>query len=85
MISLLIAASVAAATPVTPPPPPLAEAAHALSSGRLDQARIMVGNAVKLGAAGPELDRLLADLAFESGDYAGAQVRYEALLLELAR
>lgn len=78
MIDLAIAAMLAAAAPVTPPA--LDEAAHALASGRLEQARIMIGNAVKAGASGPELDRLLADLAFTAGDYRLAQAGYQALL-----
>jgi hypothetical protein len=78
MIPLVIAAALAAAPPAQSAP--LAEAAHALASGRIEQARIMIGNAVKAGADGPQLDRLLADLAFESGDYRLALARYEALL-----
>lgn len=78
MILLLLAASIAAAPPVEPAP--LGEAGHAIASGRLDQARIMIGKAVQVGVHGPRLDRLLADLAFESGDYATALIRYEALL-----
>lgn len=74
MILLAIAALTAAA------PPALGEAAHALTNGRIEQARIMIGNAVKAGSSGPELDRLLADLAFVSGDFPLALARYEALL-----
>lgn len=58
----------------------LREVAHALSNGRIEQARIMIGNAVQAGAQGPEIDRLLADLAFESSDYPLALARYEAAL-----
>ena len=75
---LVIAAAIAAAPPAQSEA--LSEAAHALSNGRLDQARIMIGNAVRAGAQGPQLDRLLADLAFDSGDYRIALARYEALL-----
>ena len=64
MILLAIAAALTAAAP-----PALGEAAHALANGRIEQARIMIGNAVKAGSSGPELDRLLADLAFVSGDF----------------
>ena len=78
MILLLVAASLAAAPPTEPAP--LHEAAHAIASGRLDQARIMISKAVEAGVQGPALDRLLADLAFESGDFAMALLRYEALL-----
>lgn len=77
MLSALIAAALAAADP---PPPPLSEAANALAAGRLDQARTMIGNAVKAGAEGEPVERLLADLAFQSGDFAAALARYEALL-----
>ena len=78
MIGLLIAAA-AAAVPVAPPPA-LNEAEHALTAGRLDQARTMIGEAIKAGVRGPELDRLLASLAFEAGDFQQALARYEALL-----
>lgn len=73
---------IAAAIAVAPPAQTLAltEAANALSNGRIEQARIMIGNAVQAGAQGPQLDRLLADLAFGSGDYRLALARYEALL-----
>lgn len=75
---LVIAAAIAAAPPAQSQA--LSEAAHALSNGRLEQARIMIGNAVRAGAQGPQIDRLLADLAFDSGDYRIALARYEALL-----
>ena len=75
---LVIAAAIAVAPPAQPVA--LSEVANALSNGRVEQARIMIGNAVKAGAQGPPLDRLLADLAFESGDYRLALARYEALL-----
>jgi len=78
MSVLVIAAAIATAAPA--PAEALSEASHALSSGRLEQARIMIGNAVKAGAQGPQLDRLLADLAFETRDYRIALARYEALL-----
>lgn len=78
MKSLLLAAVIAAAA--TPPADPLSEAAHAISAGRLDQARIMIGASIKAGAKGDPIDRLLADLAFRSGDFPSALGRYEALL-----
>ncbi len=82
---VLLAVALAAAKPapaVAPPPvQPLSEVAHALNAGRLDQARLMIANAVKAGAKGPEVDRLLADVAFASGDYSGALPRYLQLLV----
>ena len=87
MIVLLLAIGLAGGKPHTPPPPPepvvqpLSEAAHALEAGRVEQARLMIANSVKAGVRGPELDRLLADLAFASGDYKGAMPRYQQLLV----
>ena len=84
MIALLLAAALAGAKPapaVQPPVQPLSEAAHALQAGRVDQARLMVANAVKAGAKGSEVDRLLADLAYASGEYSGALPRYLQLLV----
>jgi len=87
MIILLVAAALAGGKPHPPPPEPapvvqpLSEVAHALEAGRIEQARLMIANAVKAGVRGPELDRLLADLAFASGDYKSALPRYQQLLL----
>lgn len=77
MNALLFAAALAAASP---PAGPLSEAAHAIAAGRLEQARIMIGSAIQAGAKGDAVDRLLADLAFESGDFPTALGRYKALL-----
>jgi len=81
MIAVLAVAAAAVAT-VQPPPTaqPLAEAAHAIEVGRLDQARLMIGNAIKAGAKGGEIDRLIADLAFAEKDSRGALARYRPLL-----
>jgi Flp pilus assembly protein TadD len=77
MAPLLLAVALAAASP---PADPLGEAAHAIAAGRLEQARIMIGAAVKAGARGDAVDRLLADLAYESGDFQTALARYKPLL-----
>lgn len=76
--SVLIAASVAAATPSIPaaPPPRLSEIEHALAAGRLEQARLMIARAVAGGTSGPQIERLLADLAFVSGKNEDAFARY---------
>jgi Flp pilus assembly protein TadD len=76
---ILMAAAIAAAQPAPPAKPqvqPLSEAAHAIEAGRLEQARIMIGNAVRAGEKGPAIDRLMADLAYASGDYAKALPAY---------
>jgi Flp pilus assembly protein TadD len=75
----LIALSVAAATPERAPPA-LAEAEHAITAGRLEQARLMIGRAVASGVSGTQIDRLLADLAFATGNNEEAQQRYQKLL-----
>jgi Flp pilus assembly protein TadD len=80
ILELLAAGAVAAAEPA-PVVQPLSEAAHAIDAGRLEQARIMVANAVKAGVRGKDLDRVLADLAFASGDYQAALPAYRALLV----
>ncbi|HEX6741578.1 MAG TPA: tetratricopeptide repeat protein [Sphingomicrobium sp.] len=72
----MIAASVAAATPSAAPPLPLPEIEHALAAGRIEQARLMIGRAVAAGASGPQVERLLADLAFASGRNDEALPRY---------
>ena len=84
---LPLAAALAAATPPSPAAQPsaptaapsLAEASHALNAGRLDQARTMIRVAVAAGVTGPQLDRLLAELAFVEGDNGRALAGYAAL------
>lgn len=78
MVALQLAAALAAA--VTPLPS-LADIAHAIDAGRLEQARLMIGNAAAAGVHGPRLDRLMADLDYASGSYAEASARYQQLLL----
>ena len=77
MLAILVAASAALANPVDPR---LLEAARAISSGRLDQARAMIGNAIAAGASGPPVERMLADLAFASGRNVEALTRYQGLI-----
>jgi Flp pilus assembly protein TadD len=88
MIALAVAAALAAAGPKPAPAPaaqppvhPLSEAAHAIEAGRPEQARLMIANAVKAGAKGREVDRLIADLAFVTGDYKAALPAYRTLLV----
>ena len=73
---LFLAALVAVAGPVQP----LDEAERALAAGRPEQARQMIAAAVQNGTSGPQVDRLLADLAFAQADWARALAGYEALL-----
>ena len=71
----LLAAALLAAEPAIG----LGDAVQALQSGRFEQARIMLDAAIKSGVQGEEVDRLLAELAFRSGDHASALRRYETL------
>ncbi|WP_265569677.1 tetratricopeptide repeat protein [Sphingomicrobium nitratireducens] len=58
----------------------LDEAAHALSMGRTIQARAMLAEAVRQGARGEPLDRLMADLDFAEGKHERALAYYRQLL-----
>lgn len=80
MLTLLLAAALATAAP---PGYSLTEAAHAIATGRLEQARTMIAKAVAAGAKGAPVERLLADLAFTSGNNAEAFARYQALLAQI--
>ncbi|RST29691.1 tetratricopeptide repeat protein [Sphingomonas ginkgonis] len=82
-MSLIAALLVLAGAPVSAAPgvsTSLAEAAHALEAGRVEQARLMIGAAVAEGAAGDRLDRLLADLALARGEDSEAFAAYQLLL-----
>lgn len=76
MIVLLAAALLAAQSAGAPDP---GEIEHAIESNRLEQARQMLGSAIAAGRSGPEVDRLLADLAFAKASWAEAATRYAAL------
>ena len=57
----------------------LGDAVQALQAGRLEQARLMLDASVSVGVKGPEIDRLLAELAFRTGNWSTALERYERL------
>jgi Flp pilus assembly protein TadD len=78
MIAIIIATAIAASAPAAADP--ITEAQHAIGAGRLDQARAMTAQAVATGASGDKIDRLLADLAFATGNHAEALARFEALM-----
>jgi Flp pilus assembly protein TadD len=78
---LIFAVSTASAPPLTSAPDVvLQEASNAIDSGRLDQAQLMLGRAIAGGLEGPRVERVLADLAFASGNYSEALARYEKLI-----
>lgn len=77
MIVLLLAAGIATAQP---PGSILDEAAHAIEVNRLEEARLILANAVSQGNSGYRVDRLIADLAFAKGNFAEAEAAYVSLL-----
>ena len=81
MIAALLVALSVASTPPLQPAPEIGEARKAIAAGRLDQARIMIGQAMASGMTGETVDRALADLAFASGNYPEAIARYNQLLV----
>src|SRR5690349_15129814 len=83
----MIAALLMALAPVAAAQPPairpevqLEEARHAAAAGRFDQARLMIANAIAAGAQPADADRAIADLAFDSENYAEALGVYRKLL-----
>ena len=82
MVLLFAVAAVATAPAATQPNTRglIAGAEHAIQANRLDQARLMIARAIGAGAAGPELDRVTADLDYASGRYQQAFARYQSLL-----
>jgi Flp pilus assembly protein TadD len=77
MLHLLLAVGVATASPAADR---LADAEHAINVGRLDQARAMISAAIAGGTTGEPIDRLMADLAFASGNSGEALARYKVLV-----
>ena len=78
MIAFLAAGALLASG--TPAAVNLSDAAHALEANRLVQARRMLADAIASGQRGPDVDHLLADLAFADQRWAEAQARYTQLL-----
>lgn len=83
MNSLLVAVVAALAGAVASSP--LDEASRAIDAGRLDQARLMIADAVKAGAQGAAVERVVADLAFAANDHETALARYELLIKSQAQ
>jgi Flp pilus assembly protein TadD len=84
---LAFASATASAVPAAAPPAPAAapaslirDADHAITAGRLEEARLLIGRAVAAGASGPTLERVLADLAYQTGNFQEAMNRYNHLV-----
>ena len=83
MISALLLALSATSVPVSAHVADqslIRDASHAIEMGRLQQARLMIARAVAAGVQGPSLERLIADLAFASGNLDEALGRYKHLV-----
>lgn len=63
-------------------PHALDEASRAIAAGRPEQARQMIDAAVKQGASGPSLDRVLADLAFADRNWPRALAGLKTVLAD---
>jgi Flp pilus assembly protein TadD len=55
------------------------DADHAIAVRRFEEARLLIGRAVAAGASGPPVERLLANLAFQTGNFEEAVTRYSHL------
>ena len=81
ILPILIALSpITTAASATSPQAQLEEAQRAAEAGRFDQARLMIANAIGAGASPTESDKAIADLAFQSRNYAEALAVYQKLL-----
>ena len=86
VLLLAFAAATASPAPVAAPAPPAAspaslirDADHAITAGRLEEARLLIGRAVASGATGPSLERVLGDLAYRKDNFQEALNRYKHL------
>jgi Flp pilus assembly protein TadD len=79
---LLLALSATSVPPSTHAADPslIRDASHAIEMGRLQEARLMIARAAGAGVRGPALERLMADLAFASGNFNDALGEYNHLV-----
>jgi len=81
IFAMMAAASLSAqqVPPVEGGPSMIRDASLAMAAGRLEEAKLIIGRAVSHDVHGPAIDRLTADLAFASGNYAEAVAIYYRL------
>jgi tetratricopeptide (TPR) repeat protein len=60
-------------------PSVLRDAAQAIDSGRLQEAKLIIARAISAGFRGAPIERLTADLSFASGKYLQSMVAYQHL------
>ena len=75
----MIAFALAALLAAEPVGAGLGDAVQAMQAGRLDQARIIVNSVVSAQGQSEPVERIQAELAFRSGDWANALDRYQML------
>ena len=76
---LVVLAAATTSPPTSPIPVQVQNAARAIESGRLDQARMMIARVRASGVEDTNVDRLVADLAFASGKNSEALAMYSQL------
>lgn len=84
MIALLLLAAVAKGAAPGPAAAvagtsALFEAAHALDGGRLNEAKLLIAQAVRAGETGHPVNKLIADLSFATGKYEDAFDQYKMI------
>lgn len=81
IVGLLAVLSLAAApVPVRPSAAILNDAIQAINAGRLEEAKLLIGQAISAGANGVPVDRAVAKLAFASHNYVDALAGYQRLV-----
>jgi Flp pilus assembly protein TadD len=87
ILSLVAAASLASQSPAaaTADPSILADASEAIQDGRLEEAKLLIGRAMSEGFSGATVERLMANLAFASGNYDEAVGLFQQLVRSPAK
>ena len=82
ILPLLVGLSVATAAPLdnVATRSQLEEAQRAGAAGRLDQARLMIANAIAAGASEADADRAIGNVAFDAGKFGEALAAYQQVL-----
>lgn len=81
ILAMMAAASLTAQQPSTARDSSsmIRDASIAIAAGRLEEAKLLISRAMSQGAQGPAIERLTANLAFASGNYAEALALYQHL------
>jgi Flp pilus assembly protein TadD len=87
IFAMMAAASLTAQQPATAQDGSSAirDASAAIAAGRLEEAKLIISRAISRGVQGPPIERLTANLAFASANYAEALAIYQKLARSPAR